>query len=218
MVAVYRCAYAVLAIGSILATNTKALDYYIPYAFNFPIGAAPGQRWHFGDSVTYRADTGEVTYHVDVDTVGTARASWWPPDFASRSGVLLEVPYNEDLATAESRWGELSIQSNVEIEGTVVPGSNSNGFRYDPNAHWPFTIADPHVLAIWGPLGMPYSFHYGKILPAGLSEEFLRSDIYSFPLVNLVYVVPEPTSCLLMLLGLACPLVIHRRRVAVATS
>jgi hypothetical protein len=189
-----RPVLAVLGVLILAANPAVALDYNIPRAFDTPIGTGQGEEWHFGDVVVYRADTGEVTYPVDA--VGTSYTSWWPPDFASRSGVLLFDPE----PPAESPYGKLEQLTDVVIDGAVVPFSNSSWLQYDGYSNWPFSTDDPKVLANWGPFGMPYSFKYGKILPAGLSESFLRSDIYSFPHVDFVYVAPEPSCCGLALL------------------
>lgn len=167
----------VLALAIFAATPSLALDYFIDYAFEYPLGQRAGTDWRLGDSITYRADTGIVTYHVDV--VGSSYSSWWPPDLASRSGVLLQAPFVEEASPSSFYPGQLLMQTNVEIEGTVVPGSNSVGPRYDGYAHWPFSIGDPQVLAIWGPLGMPHSLLLWKN-PAARLERGISAQRYLF--------------------------------------
>ncbi len=179
--------------GILASTDAKALDYFLEWRFDTPIGETLLFPWATPDSITYYASTGELRYEVSEENQGR----WSPPDVASASGAfftglpLAPVP----LAESAPRF-----EQNLRIEDQVVIGSNGIRIQYDGLWFWPLDLSDPRILSLWDLDAVPDSHNFGHVLPAGLSESFLQNDLYAAGSgVTLRYVVPEPGSMELIL-------------------
>lgn len=205
-------------------SEVQALDYWLEWNFDEPIGFQSPSEVSARDLLIYDASSGSLRYQVGERT----GERWSPPDLVSASGAFFteqqlpvvplatHIPFLPFLDL-----GRPSFEFDETIAGNVVAGSNSIRIRYDNYQFWPLTPTDPAILASWGLDALPTSYDYGEVLPAGLSEEFLRSDLYAAAAnvngshVELVYVVPEPSALLIAAaaLGLAgCRSASVRRR------
>jgi hypothetical protein len=191
-----------------------ALDYNAVWEFRKPIGLPSQATWLPPSELVYDQSTGDLTYKP-------LEGGWNPPDIGSLTGqldaaaTLKPVPLTFDY-TAISR--ESPLASTVPLPprtprfavdevfgGQRMIGSNAVLVSFDPYSFWPF-LSWSLILEQYGLSEFPTSYDYGRILPPGLSREFLETDLYvaNFPSGNVrLVIVPEPTAVLLVAVGLA---------------
>jgi hypothetical protein len=166
---------------------SAALDYVPSWEFSEPIAEQTLGASAAKDFLLYNPSTGSLVYEVG------ASGKWSPPDIGSKSGLL-----DTSVALqAVPLWGTPSYHVDESFEGSLIPGSNAIRINFDRFVFWPWTPESTLVLQDHGLDHVPTAYSYGLVLPAGLTQSFLASELYavSFPrsLIEL-RVVPEPTG------------------------
>ena len=166
---------------------SAALDYSPSWEFSEPIAEQTLGAFAAKDFLIYNPSTGSLVYEVG------ASGKWSPPDIGSKSGlldmsvVLQEVPL----------WSTPTYHVDETFEGSFIPGSNAIRINFDRLGFWPWTPESALVLQGHGLDHVPTAYNYGLVLPTGLTQSFLESELYAvtFPrsLIEL-QVIPEPTG------------------------
>jgi hypothetical protein len=199
---------AVIVACLCLPEISAALDYNPSWKFTTSIGDQPLSLWG-KDFLIYDNSTGSLAYQVGDS------GRWLPPDIGSKSGLLSVSTPLQPVPLG----GTPTFRVDETFGGGVVLGSNAIRIYYDGYMYWPWSPLSPELLQMHGLDRMPDAYSYGAVLPPGLSEDILQSDLYAafFPGGSIeLQVVPEPAvAWMLGALGLligTCRLSVARGR------
>lgn len=189
-----RCLVVAVFVLNAVSSQVFALDYHIDRSFTKPAGQVVESDKPQGELV-YNSKNGHLVYRPE--------DVWFPPDLASYRGLLIEDAFNGHVPLIGFPPADLTIPfpGEVQLAGELVPGSNSIFVGSDGGLeYWPYSESE--MLELWGLSHRPTEYDYGSVLPVGLSQEELAGDLFSFPLMTLTVVVPEPPSAVMVSLPL----------------
>jgi hypothetical protein len=200
---IWFCGVALTAFWLCLPGASAAIDYSPSWNFFESIGNQTPVPAGSGFLV-YNNVTGELEYRLGENGL------WSPPDVGSKSGLLaISAPL-----PPVPLWRTPDFRVDESFEGNVVAGSNAIRMNFDRYAFWPWTPESPEVLQSHGLSEVPHAYTYGAVLPIGLTQEFLDSDLYAVTYPNVaisLQVVPEATGAALLAIAALFSFVFRHR-------
>ena len=114
-----------------------------------------------------------------------------------------------------SSTGELAFEKNdVTSDAFIALGSTSSQFIYESNAF----VSDTGNYLVWDthPVYFLQYYQIGNALPPGLSKSFVINDLKIHPnhtdYIDFIYVIPEPSSIMLLMLSILLLVSTHRAK------